>query len=121
PVGTTTVSLQATDAAGNTATGSFSVTVRDATPPTLALPSDITAEATSAAGAVVTFAPSSTDNVDGSEAVVCDPPSGSVFPLGTTTVRCSATDASRNAATGTFTVTVRDTTPPALALPSDLI
>jgi Ca2+-binding RTX toxin-like protein len=48
--------------------------------------------------------------------VTCLPASGATFPLGTTTVTCTATDAAGNARTGTFPVTVRDTTPPTLTL-----
>ncbi len=120
PIGTTTVQCSATDAHGNTANGSFTVTVRDTTPPTLALPANITAEATSASGAVVTYTASANDGVDGPVAVTCSPASGSTFPIGTTTVQCSASDAHSNTANGSFTVTVRDTTPPALALPANI-
>jgi hypothetical protein len=38
--------------------------------------------------------------------VVCTPPSGSCFPIGVTTVTCTATDASGNTATCTFTISV---------------
>jgi len=48
---TTTVNATATDAHGNKANGSFTVRVRDTTPPAITVPADITAEATSAAGA----------------------------------------------------------------------
>jgi hypothetical protein len=41
--------------------------------------------------------------------VVCNPPSGSVFPVGTTTVTCTATDAAGNIASCSFNVTVNDT------------
>lgn len=104
PIGETTVTCTS---------GTFTVTVVDTTPPVLTLPGDQTVEATSAAGAVVTFVTSATDLVDGSVAVVCTPPSGSTF-LGTTTVSCTATDAHGNLAAGSFTVTVVDTTPPAI-------
>jgi hypothetical protein len=60
------------------------------------------------------------DNVDGPVGVTCAPPSGSTFALGTTTVNCSATDASHNVATASFTVTVHDTTPPKLNLPATI-
>ncbi len=120
PIGTTTVQCSATDAHGNTANGSFTVTVRDTTPPALALPANITTEATSASGAVVTYTASANDGVDGPVAVTCSPASGSTFQIGTTTVQCSATDAHSNTANGSFTVTVRDTTPPALALPANI-
>jgi hypothetical protein len=120
PLGTQTVHCSATDAHGNTATGMFTVTVQDTTPPSLTVPVDKTAEATSAAGAPVSFSASATDRVDGPVGVACSPSSGSTFALGTTTVRCSATDAHRNTGTGSFKVTVDDTTPPTLTLPADI-
>jgi len=46
--------------------------------------------------------------------VLCTPATGSTFPLGLTTVSCSAKDAHNNTATGAFTVTVVDTTPPTI-------
>jgi phosphatidylglycerophosphate synthase len=114
PLGATMVDCSATDAAGNTATGSFSVTVQDTTPPAVTVPTDITAEATSAAGAVVTFSASATDLVDGAVATTCAPASGSTFPLGPTEVTCSATDAAGNTGSASFSVTVQDTTAPVL-------
>jgi hypothetical protein len=95
-----------TDSSGLTASGSFTVTVADTTPPSLNLPGGITAEATGAAGAAVSYTATATDLVDGSVPVSCTPASGSAFPAGTTTVSCAASDAHGNAATGSFTVTV---------------
>ena len=86
----------------------------DSTPPVLALPGNGVVEATGPSGAVVTFSASATDAVDGLVAVTLNPTSGSTFPLGTTTVNASATDAAGNPATGSFTVTVRDTTAPVI-------
>jgi hypothetical protein len=117
---TTTVQCSATDAHNNTANGSFTVTVRDTTGPALSLPANITAEATSAAGKVVTFSATATDLVDGALAVTCSPASGSTFAIATTTVQCSATDAHHNTTHGSFTVTVRDTTAPSLSLPATI-
>lgn len=105
-LGTTTVNCSATDAAGNTANGSFTVTVEDTTAPTLTLPDNITTDATSASGAVVIYTATASDIVDGSVTPVCIPASGSDFTLGTKTVNCSATDAAGNTAEGSFTVTV---------------
>ena len=79
----------------------------DATAPVLTLPADLTADATSASGAPVSFTATATDDVDGAVAATCDPVSGSTFAVGTTTVTCSAKDAAGNAAQGTFTVTVK--------------
>lgn len=110
PLGTTTVNCTATNTVGST-TGSFNVTVLDRTPPTLTL-ADVTAEATSAAGAMVPYVATATDLVDGDVTPSCTPISGSTFPLGSTTVQCTATDAHGNTSEGSFTVTVQDTTPP---------
>ena len=120
PFGTNRVSCSATDKAGNTATGTFTVTVQDKTPPVLTLPADMTVDATGSTGAVVAFTASALDAVDSSVSVACAPASGSIFPLGTTTVSCSATDKAGNSATGTFTVTVQDKAPPVLTVPADM-
>jgi hypothetical protein len=119
-LGTTTVACSATDEAGNTATGRFEVTVGDRTRPTLTLPEDLTAEAESGRGAPVTYQAAATDAVDGDVPVTCSPRSGGTFPLGKTTVACSATDRAGNTATGAFTVTVRDRTRPTLTLPATI-
>jgi large repetitive protein len=120
PITTTTVNCSATDAAGNTGTASFTITVRDTTAPTLTLPSNIIVEATSASGRIVTFTATATDLVDGTRSVSCTPASGSTFPLGITTVNCSTSDTRGNTASGSFTVTVRDTTKPSVSVPADM-
>jgi len=56
----------------------------------------------------VTYPPPTDADNCSSVTVVCAPPSGSQFPLGTTTVSCTATDGSANVATCSFTVTVFD-------------
>ncbi len=119
-LGTTEVQCTATDAHGNIATGAFNVTVEDTTAPALTLPDDAIAEATSAAGASVNFEATAFDIVDEVLIVTCVPPSGSTFGLGETTVTCEATDQSGNLAEDTFTVTVVDTTGPAISDPSDV-
>ena len=106
PLGTTTVSCSVTDSSGVTTSGSFKITVQDTTRPTLTLPGDIAAQATGANGAAVSYSAAATDLVDGSVPVICNHASGSTFPVGTTTVNCSATDAHNNAANGSFRVTV---------------
>jgi predicted metallo-beta-lactamase superfamily hydrolase len=119
-LGSTTISCSATDSHGNTGHSSFKVTVVDMTPPTLTLPADITAEATSSSGASVSYSATASDLVDGSVSPSCTPPSGSTFALGQTTVSCTATDSHHNtSAPGTFKVTVVDTTPPTLSLPAN--
>jgi hypothetical protein len=119
-VGTTTVSCTAQDAVPNVATGSFTVTILN-TPPVVTVPSPITVEATSPAGAAVTFTATANDAQDGTLAANCTPASGSTFPLGTTSVGCSATDSKGVMTTALpFTVTVRDTTPPVVTVPSPI-
>ena len=53
--------------------------------------------------------------------VVCVPPSGSAFPVGTTVVTCTATDSSKNSSTCTFTVTVNDTEKPVIHCPDNIV
>jgi hypothetical protein len=123
PLGTTTVSCTAKDSSGNTASGSFTVTVHliDNEAPTLTVPNPgPTAEATSASGAAVSYTVTATDNADPSPSINCDHPSGSTFPLGPTVVHCTATDDSGNSAQASFTVAVQDMTPPTLSLPADM-
>src|SRR5260221_13439153 len=60
----------------------------------------------------VTFTVNATDNCSVTN-LVSRPPSGSTFPLGTTTVTNTATDASGNTSSCTFTVTVTENEKPA--------
>ena len=80
----------------------------EAQPPTVAAHANVSATATSAlAGAIVTYAtPAGTDEQGGNAPVACLPASGSTFPVGSTTVTCTATDAVGHTGTGTFAVTV---------------
>jgi predicted extracellular nuclease len=91
-------------------------TLPEATPPVLHLPANITAEATSAAGAIVNFSATATDARDTNLVVTCAPPSGSTFALGGTTVNCSATNSRNKTAEGSFSITVVDTTAPFVVL-----
>ena len=101
PVGTMTVRC-ATIAGANC---EFTVTVVDKTPPQIAPPANITISCSSDLMVPVTFSVTASDNCDPVPIVSCSPPSGSGFPVGTTTVTCTATDASGNSSTQTFTVT----------------
>src|SRR5207248_3128092 len=63
-------------------------------------------------GTVATFSTSATDACDPAPAIAFTPPSGSLFPVGVTTVKGKATDACGNVDSCTFTVTVQATSPP---------
>lgn len=112
PLGDTLVTCTATNSVG-TSSASFTVTVQDSTPPAITAP-DMIVEATSAAGATVTYSAAATDLVDGAVTLNCTPASGSQFPLGTTQVDCTATDLHGNEASASFNVSVVDTTPPTI-------
>jgi hypothetical protein len=110
PIGTTTVTCTVTDpdATPSTASTSFTITVKHGL--SLSTPADITTDATGPSGATVTYpAPVVTDFGNPSPpAAVCTPASGSVFPIGTTTVTCTATDpdAIPSTVSISFTITV---------------
>lgn len=115
PVGTTTNVFKVTDASGNTATCSFTVTVNDTQAPTITCPANIVRNNDlNQCGAVVTYAaPAFSDNCPGATIMlVSGLPSGSFFPVGVTTNVWKVTDAAGNMATCSFTVTVLDVQPP---------
>jgi HYR domain-containing protein len=104
-VGVTTINWTARDAAGNKATATQAITVRDNEAPTITVPADMKVNASVPGGAYVSYTASWSDNVrvmNGS----CAPASGSMFPIGPTKVNCSAIDAAGNQGFGSFTVTV---------------
>ncbi len=89
-------------------------------PPTIVCPPDQTAIAASSAGAVVNYpAPTAADD-RGTPTVVCNPPSGSTFPIGTTAVTCVATDSAGQTATCSFAVIVR-ARPVDIACPKNIV
>jgi hypothetical protein len=105
-VGQTTVACTVTAGPGNTASCSFRVTIVDTRPPAVTCPGNITADATSPAGAVVTYTAGAADPC-GLASFNCAPASGGTFPIGSTTVLCSAVDNAGNSNACTFTITVR--------------
>lgn len=107
-LGTTTVDCTVTDHHGATASGSFDVTVVDTTAPELVgVPGDQSATTADASGAVITYTdPTATDIVDANPTVSCVPASGSTFPVGHSTVTCTATDATSNSWSASFGVDV---------------
>jgi hypothetical protein len=110
PGSITTVIVTATDAAGNTTTGSFQVTVGgDVQPPTITSPLlNITLPVdTNHCYATFKYTPTAIDNCAGAVSVTVSPASGTQFAAGTTTtVTVTATDSAGNVMQKTFTVTV---------------
>jgi hypothetical protein len=97
-IGTKVVTCSVTDSNGGTDTGSFTVVVtRNTTPPVIDGPTGATGS-TSGDGTPVEFDVTARDEQDGRVRVTCSPPSGSVFPVGTTTVTCNARDRDGNRA-----------------------
>ncbi len=131
--GLSTVTYKITDPQGNVATCSFTVTVNDATAPTINCPSP----AAQAANATCTYAAPdarfdptvATDNCPNpilsysfagattSTTVTSTTLAGVFFNKGTTTVTWRLTDASGNVSTCTFNVVVNDVTPPVITCP----
>ena len=112
PVGNTTVTCTASNGVLPNAMCSFTVQVNDTQAPvfTNGCPAGINmaAQATcpfSTSGMTTYATPTASDNCPG-VTVACVPPSGSMFPVGTTTVTCTATDASGNTAMCSFSVAV---------------
>ena len=119
-IGVTLVTCMATDTSGNTAQATLNVTVIDNENPTIIAPADITiGNDAGLAGASVSFSPTIDDNAPG-VSVNCSPASGSFFPIGTTPVGCTATDAAGNTAFASFNVTVDDTEDPTIGVPADI-
>ena len=101
-------------------------TLFDEIEPRITVPSTITREATISDGARITYSVIAQDNVDGTVTleedensisvsqddigsditISCAPSSGSLFPVGDTTVVCDAVDASGNKGTASFTMRV---------------
>ena len=106
----TLVELTVTDDQDASATCAATVSVVDDTAPALMIPSSITEECTSPAGAAIAFAATATDNC-ATPSILCTPNSGEVFPVGMTTVTCTASDSSGNATASAFDVTVTSTAP----------
>jgi hypothetical protein len=111
PLGTTATVCTAFDEAGNRASCSFNVNVRDEAPPQVTCPEPSTFEC-DASQPVVPPDATATD--------VCKlqsvTPSATSFPLGTSTVTYTAKDVAGLEATCSTSVTVKDTQPPVLAL-----
>jgi len=105
------ITATATNSAGGVASETFSITVRDTTAPDVADIDDQTVAATGPSGAVVTFAATATDAVDGTDTIVFTENgavvhSGDVFAIGSHTITATATDNAGNHDVEQFVITV---------------
>jgi hypothetical protein len=114
PIGTTVVTCQASDSddTPSVVSATFQVTVID-TDIGVSLPPDITVNATGPSGAIVDYVTPTGSDEDGSDVpVTCSPSSGSVFPIGISSVTCTTASDSDDTPTSrsiTFHVIVNDT------------
>jgi hypothetical protein len=111
PVGTHTITLTVTDTGGGSDTEDVVITIQDTLAPDISCPADVVVNLpmNSTATSMVVNYPSvtATDDCSSSVTVNSTPASGSVFPVGTTTVNATADDGAGHIATCSFTVTVQ--------------
>ena len=124
PVGTTTVTYTVTDAANNTTSCSFTVTVNDTEAPTITCPSNVT----SCTAIVNGIAPTFSDNCPGAAVTYTltgvttgsgnNDASGTSFNVGNTTVTYTVSDANGNQTNCSFIVTIEPT--PTMTVPTNI-
>jgi DNA-binding beta-propeller fold protein YncE len=111
PTGTHTITLTVTDTGGGSDTDDVVVTIQDTLAPNISCPSNVVVNLppnSTATSMVVNYpAVTATDSCSSSVTVNSTPASGSVFPVGTTTVHASADDGAGHTSTCSFTVTVQ--------------
>ena len=105
PLGETIVIWTATDASGNTASSTQTISVIDTTAPLLTIPQNIIVDAVNTTNFVEVGLAIVEDIIDESPIITNDAPE--VFPLGETIVTWTATDASGNAASSTQTISLQ--------------
>src|SRR5438093_286354 len=111
PMGSTIVLCAAKDPVTNlVGYAMFNVTVKDTSPPTFKVPHSILKQADSLQGSRITYNANASDTVDGKTITTCNPPSGSIFPLGLNQVTCTAADKSGNSGEASFSVIIGQTT-----------
>jgi HYR domain-containing protein len=108
PIGTHLLTLVVQDEWSLSDSKTVLITVQDTQPPTISCPGDIVVEPTCSTGAIVSYtAPVGADGC--TEAITTQTAglaSGSIFPIGTTTVTFTATDTANNTASCSFAVKV---------------
>ena len=115
--GTSEVTFTAEDNSGNVAQAKATLTINDTVGPSVTCPAPVTAECLGGSTAVA-LASSATDACIG--AVATTGPGLASYPIGTTSVSFGAMDACGNAGSCLTSVTIVDTTPPAITCPAAL-
>lgn len=114
-LGTSSVTCTSSDRFKNTNVATFRVHAGDDDTPALVVPESVIADAASIDGTSVSYETSATDFKGNAVGVDCDPKPGSLFAIGTTTVKCVASNA-----TELFNVTIADLSAPQLFLPREV-
>lgn len=117
PLGSTVVTWRATDLSGNTREARQQIEIVDTTAPRLTPPDDISVEAGGEFTPVDIGNATATDIFD----VTVSNNAPDAFPVGITIVVWTAEDASGNVVTREQKILVRDTTPPSLTIPDDVV
>ncbi|MBR9922245.1 MAG: HYR domain-containing protein [Bacteroidetes bacterium] len=122
PIGTTTNCFEVIDSSGNVANCCFDVVVTDDEDPEITCPGDISVDNDSGlCSAVVEYSITTSDNCPGETITQTQGlPSGSAFPVGTTTNCFEVTDASGNQNSCCFDVVVTDAEAPVITCPGDI-
>jgi DNA-binding beta-propeller fold protein YncE len=111
PTGTHTITLTVTDTGGGSDTDDVVITVQDTLAPNISCPANVVVNLpmnSTATSMVVNYpAVTATDSCSSSVTVNSTPASGSVFPVGTTTVHATADDGAGHTSECSFTVTVQ--------------
>ena len=118
PLGETLVTWTTTDTSGNSASATQTISVIDTTLPTMIVPNNIQAEATSIDANIVEIGSAEASDLVEISSISNDAPE--VFPLGETLVTWTTTDTSGNSASATQTISVIDTTLPTMIVPNNI-
>ncbi|MFN8319625.1 MAG: HYR domain-containing protein [Saprospiraceae bacterium] len=118
------LTLTANDGNGNTSTCTFNVTLKDITPPSIACPPNATVNANaSCQGSIGVYSAATlSDNCNPSPTVTQSPSSGTLLTGHNSTqiLTLTANDGNGNTSSCTFTVTLKDVTPPSITCPSSI-
>jgi len=116
-----TLTYTATDSSANSASATRTVQVSECAAFEIICPDPIAVQTDPGeCTAVVTFAEPTIIDAVGAVTIVCVPPPGSAFPVGETTVVCTATDSIGQTATCSFTVGVQDGEAPEISCPANI-